>query len=241
MTLHKTEKYLKARGFRFERDVNHGAFWNDGISRVLVGRDHAGRNWHNFVAQVKRAENIRREVVNKERKEMDAVLIKKANGDARKVLHLATPEPVKEAPKSQAPDKTEKAPRKMIDTETRQLMKLRVEELLDEGITVFTEIQRELAKDKFTMPDGKPLTYFVVRTLVMNTQNEIAARKLRARLAPATPPPMAQAAPATKPASTPITQAAPDEGLPLWCVQILRRSDWSAEKKIRVILAYVED
>ncbi len=49
------ERYMRDNGFRVVRQTRHGTLWTNGARQVLEGREHAGRNMQNFMAEVKRA------------------------------------------------------------------------------------------------------------------------------------------------------------------------------------------
>jgi hypothetical protein len=55
MATREAEALLKKNGFAYVRTTKTGEFWEDSHTRILVGPNLTGRNFHNFEADVKKA------------------------------------------------------------------------------------------------------------------------------------------------------------------------------------------
>lgn len=252
--------HLRECGFEYVRSTTHGEIWSDGISRIHFSR--STKHAHEFLRDVEKAVNRRQQQQNQVVTKLDLSHVKVVASPNQSPVASNKRSLVMPMPQTSSTSAEAEVPAPVIDKrgikfspEDRQLLCLRVEELLNEGKGV-AEITAVLNSEGARSPTGDPLARHWVERVVRLRRKAAAAL-----FEPATPEPEARvvepAAPIIKEepqvevelaasteepvsASATATQSTTNARIPSFAEAILTEPTLNPEQRLRMLRCYAD-
>lgn len=247
---------MRENGFEFVRNVKHGSVWSDGKSRITVSR--STRHAHEFKKEVDKAVELRTKTEKPVARLGDLPGFKTLASPTSHLLDnkrtIVVPVTAVQGKPAEAPaNPSRPGPGRRIprhDPETRYLIFLRIQELLNQGGTP-SSITKVLQEERVQAAGGGLVGYEYVRLAVKDIQ---AGHMMKDPTAPETPTPAPTpvaptptrvaavvAAAAATPFVAPVVPApaAPKKaGLPAFSTTILAEATLSPDQRLTMLRTY---